>query len=238
MRYYYVEPFPRGLRSIILATVVVFFIQLIFQATGSPRFILTFGLVPRLFWRGFIWQIFTYMFLHGGFFHIFINMFILWMFGRELETLWGTGGFLRYYFITGVGAGVITALFRYQSAIPVIGASGAIYAVLLAFGMLFPNRPVFLFFFIPMPAKFMVLLFFFIEFFSTLGYARDNIAHIAHLGGMVIGFIYLRVMAMSGPWREKRRIQRELDRILMKLSREGWDSLELWEKNFLREYYQ
>jgi len=160
------------------------------------------------------------------------------MFGRELETLWGTGGFLRYYFITGVGAGVITALFRYQSAIPVIGASGAIYAVLLAFGMLFPNRPVFLFFFIPMPAKFMVLLFFFIEFFSTLGYARDNIAHIAHLGGMVIGFIYLRVMAMSGPWREKRRIQRELDRILMKLSREGWDSLEIWEKNFLREYYQ
>lgn len=149
-----------------------------------------FALHPNLVWSNyFIWQLGTYIFLHGDLFHIFFNLFSLWMFGGELENYWGSKKFLFYFLYCGIGAGIVTVLL---SSIPVIGASGAIFGVLLAFGWLFPNRPILLIFFpVPIPAKYMVILFGFIELYSSRGGAGGGIAHLTHLGGLVFGFFYM-----------------------------------------------
>jgi membrane associated rhomboid family serine protease len=137
----------------------------------------------------FLWQLVTYIFLHGDLFHIFFNLFSLWMFGGELENYWGSKKFLFYFLYCGIGAGIGTVLL---SSNPVIGASGAIFGILLAFGWLFPNRPIFLMFFpVPIPAKYMVILFGFIELYSSRSGAGGGIAHLTHLGGFVFGFFYL-----------------------------------------------
>lgn len=147
-----------------------------------------------------LWQIVTYMFLHGGWFHIIFNLLGLWMFAGELEELWGSSRFLRYYMITGVGAGLFIALMNYiiyseyHLQAVTIGASGAIYAILLAYGMTWPNRTVLLYFVIPVKIKYLVLIFGLIEFFGTLSTAAGtggNISHIGHLGGIVSGLIYI-----------------------------------------------
>lgn len=147
-----------------------------------------------------LWQIVTYMFLHGGWFHIIFNLIGLWMFAGELEQLWGSSRFLRYYLITGIGAGVFIALMNfilyseYQIQAVTIGASGAIYAILLAYGMTWPNRQVLLYFVIPVKVKYLVIVFGLIEFFGTLSTAAGtggNVSHIGHLGGLISGLIYI-----------------------------------------------
>jgi membrane associated rhomboid family serine protease len=160
------------------------------------------------------WQYFTYMFLHADFSHIFFNMFALWMFGTVLERYWGSKRFLFYYLFCGVGAGVIqTLVYWYQLSdlppiyyvhlmenINTIGASGAVYGLLLAFGMMFPNNYIYLYFLFPIKAKWFVLIFGLIELFSGIrGSQLDNIAHFAHLGGMIFGLILLLY------WRRKSR---------------------------------
>lgn len=149
-----------------------------------------FALHPTLIWSNyFIWQLVTYIFLHGDLFHIFFNLFSLWMFGGELENYWGSKKFLFYFLYCGIGAGIVTVLL---SSNPVIGASGAIFGILLAFAWLFPNRPILLMFFpVPIPAKYMVILFGFIELYSSRGGTGGGIAHITHLGGLAFGFFYL-----------------------------------------------
>ncbi len=167
---------------------VVFFFQLLLR----PYPMLFLGLRPYLVWRRFyIWQLVTYMFLHGGFMHLLMNLFALWMFGSELEEQWGTRVFIQYFFITGIGAGLCTTLFTPYSFIPTIGASGAIYGILLAFAMTYPNRIIYLNFLFPIKAKYFALIFGLMEFYSTISQRADGIAHIAHLGGMVIGYLYL-----------------------------------------------
>ena len=133
-------------------------------------------------------QLITYMFMHGGFQHIFFNMFALWMFGRTLEQVWGPKRFLSYYMVCGIGAGLMTT----------VGASGAIYGILLAFGMLFPNSQMFVFP-IPFPvkAKYFVMGYAALEIFLGLGASTDGVAHFAHLGGMIFGFILIMY------WRKK-----------------------------------
>jgi membrane associated rhomboid family serine protease len=148
-----------------------------------------FGLIPLLVWKKyFLWQLFTYIFLHGGFSHIFFNLLALWMFGGELESYWGSKKFLFYFFLCGIGAGIFTVLF---SSYPVIGASGAIYGILLAYGWLFPNRPILIYFLFPIPAKYMVIIFGLIELFSSSSGTGGGIAHLTHLGGLVFGFFYM-----------------------------------------------
>ena len=142
--------------------------------------------------QGFqVWQLFTYLFMHAGFSHLFFNMLALWMFGMELENTWGSRKFLTYYLVCGVGAGLANLLIAplFTSVGPTIGASGAIYGVLLAFGLMFPDRLIFIYFFIPLKAKYFVVLYMVIEFVSVG--STDGIAHFAHLGGAVVGFIYL-----------------------------------------------
>ena len=141
------------------------------------------------------YQIFTYMFMHAGLGHLFFNMFALWMFGRVMEQAWGTKRFLIYYFVCGVGAGVIQELGQLFGLIPpysmTIGASGAVYGILLAFGMTFPNERLFI---IPIPfpikAKYFVMLYALLEVFQGLG-SSDGVAHFAHLGGMLFGLLLI-----------------------------------------------
>jgi len=180
----------RGVRNLLIANVAVFILELILPA--PYRFEYLFGLVPSMFFKGYVYQVFTYMFLHGGFMHILFNMYALWLFGSELEYYWGTKEFYRYYFITGIGAGLIYSLFNFHSQIPVIGASGAIFGLLLAYGMLFPNRRLIIFpLFIPIKAIYFVWIYGGIEFILIFT-GGGHIAHLAHLGGLAVGYIYLR----------------------------------------------
>lgn len=136
-----------------------------------------------------IWQLVTYMFLHGGFWHIFFNMFILWMFGTELEYSWGTKEFLKYYFLTGIGGGIFNLLL---SGEPTVGASAAVYGIMVAYAISFPDRLVYIYFLFPVKVKYLMGFLALFAFFSTIGPNTSNIAHAAHLGGIVIGFIYLK----------------------------------------------
>ncbi|MEO0293857.1 MAG: rhomboid family intramembrane serine protease [candidate division WOR-3 bacterium] len=184
-----------GLKNIILLNLIVFtvqfFMEMLFPSMASP-FIRLFALIPRDFMKGHIWQGITYMFLHGGIFHLLINMYILWMFGKELEYLWGTREFCKYYFICGIGAALIYSLFNSKSVIPVIGASGAVFGILIAFGVTFPRTKLIIFpFLIPLDAKYAVWIFGILEF-VYLFERKGNIAHLAHLGGLVVGYLYLR----------------------------------------------
>lgn len=177
-----------AVKNLLLANVAVFLGQILLPKLVHPAI---FGLVPQAVVNNFaIWQLVTYMFLHGDFWHIFINMFILWMFGSRLEATWGTREFVKYYFLTGIAAGIANLLWNFGSPIPTIGASGAIYGLLAAFALFYPDEPIYLYFLFPIKAKYFALILGVIEFLSAYNY--DGIAHIAHLGGMVAGFFYIR----------------------------------------------
>ncbi len=141
-----------------------------------------------------VWQPLTYMFMHAGFSHLFFNMFALWMFGSSLEQYWGSKRYLIYYLATGIGAGVFQELVWWLMGthhVLTVGASGAVYGILLAFAWLFPNNQMFIFPFpFPIKAKWFVLIFFGIELFE--GFSRsDGVAHFAHLGGMLFGVLLI-----------------------------------------------
>ena len=168
-------------------------------------------------------QLLTYMFMHGNFSHLFFNMFALWMFGNTLENIWGPKRFLLYYVLCGLGAGLlqegvqyieyITRLSHYQSVnmggtiVPMaqylnwmttVGASGAIYGLLLAFGMMFPNSMIYLYFFVPIKAKWFVIGYAVIELLSGVFSSGDQVAHFAHLGGMLVGLIIILIWKRKG----------------------------------------
>jgi membrane associated rhomboid family serine protease len=136
------------------------------------------------------WQLISYMFLHGSLGHVFFNLFALWIFGQNLENLWGTKRFVLYYFLTGIGAGIIHLL---VSGSPVIGASGAVFGILLAFGMIFPNRHLYILFLpFPVKAKYFVIFYGVMELSLGISSLQTGIAHFAHLGGMVVGYFLIR----------------------------------------------
>jgi membrane associated rhomboid family serine protease len=221
----------------------------------------TFGLVPgAVFGQLKLWQPVTYLFLHGGFWHLLLNMFALWMFGVQLERQWGYDAFMKFYFVVGVGAGIITCLFMLNSPAPTIGASGAIMGVLVGFAMLYPDTPILLGFLFPIPARIFVLIYAAMEFLSARRFASDGIGHITHLAGMAIAFAFLkadwRPRATIDRWRRRLRARSrgmrvveaprrpvpppserdlEVDAILDKISREGIDSLTEAELRKLRE---
>lgn len=143
----------------------------------------------------FPWQIITYMFMHGSFTHLFFNMFALWMFGIELENLWGSKKFLFYYFLCGIGAALANLFIApiFTSVGPTVGASGSVYGILIAFGYLFPDRHIYIYFLLPIKAKYLVILYMALEVFSVASQQETGIAHVAHLGGAVVGFVYLLI---------------------------------------------
>ena len=149
-------------------------------------------MVLQPFGDGFMpWQLVTYMFLHADLSHIFFNMIALWIFGQSLEQLWGTKRFVIYYFLTGMGAGLVHLIISGGLA---IGASGAVFGILLGFGMMFPNRYIILLFPpIPIKAKYFVGIYGMIELYSGVTRADSGVAHFAHLGGLLVGFILIKL---------------------------------------------
>jgi membrane associated rhomboid family serine protease len=154
------------------------------------------GNIPG-FWP---WQLVTYAFLHGSFGHILFNMFALWMFGVQIENRWGSNRFALFYFVCVVGA-AITHLFFITSPVPTIGASGGVFGVLLAFGMMFPNQPIYLYFLFPIKAKWLVIGLGVLELWAGFSGTQAGVANFAHLGGMLFGF------AMIQYWRGKLPVQ-------------------------------
>ncbi|MBI2818901.1 MAG: rhomboid family intramembrane serine protease [Acidobacteria bacterium] len=181
-----------AVKKLLIANIAAFVVSVLAQAAGYGSAARWLMLTPLAVIHGAVWQLVTYLFLHGGFFHILFNMLALWMFGSDLERTWGTRRFLFYYFLTGIGAGLTVLLLNPTSMVATLGASGAIYGILLAFGLLFPNRPIFIWFVFPIPAKYFVMIFGGMEFLSALSMPGDTISHVAHLGGLVVGFLYLR----------------------------------------------
>jgi membrane associated rhomboid family serine protease len=192
--YFFGGPITRTVKALIIVNVGAYLLQVISHLLGSNLIDLYFGLVPiEVTKELMLWQFVTYMFLHGGPFHILFNMLTLFMFGNELERYWGTPRFLNYYFVTGIGAGICSWLVSPNSYSVVIGASGAIYGLLLAYGLTYPNRIVYLNFLLPLKVKWLVLIMGAMAFLSSLGGGPDSgVANIAHLGGMVIGYIFLK----------------------------------------------
>lgn len=157
------------------------------------------GLSPQaVFEQMAVWQPVTYMFLHstGGVSHVLFNMLALWMFGTDLERTWGTRFFIKYYFITGIGAAATSlALSLFVDGIYysiTVGASGAIYGLLLAYALYFPHRSIMLYFIFPIPARVFVMIVGAIAFLSSLSGPGGGVAHAAHLGGLVVGYLYLK----------------------------------------------
>ncbi|OHD70546.1 MAG: glpG protein [Spirochaetes bacterium RBG_16_67_19] len=171
----------------------------------SPRLVRYLALTPVLVVQSRAWwQLVTYMFLHGGTWHLLFNMLALYMFGAPLERHLGSTEFLLYYFITGIGAGLATLAVNWYSGmgfIPVVGASGAIFGLLLAFATYFPDTRILFMFFIPMRAPVAVLVFAGIELFSMFTNTRSGVAHMAHLAGLAVGWLYLLVRLGINPAR-------------------------------------
>jgi membrane associated rhomboid family serine protease len=235
--------FTDAIKTLISINFAIFILQSI--SSSEIMFFSNFGLVPKLVWSQLkIWQPFTYMFFHGDIWHVLINMFVLWMFGSELERVWGKKNFLRFYFITGIGSGLGTMLFGLQSTIPIVGASGAIYGVLLAYGIMYPNRTVYLYGIIPIKSIWFVIGIGVIAFFSSFN-NFTNISHLTHLFGMIIGYLYLkrpfhfrslwfsvfkkileyRIQSQEKEISRSVEMERDLNSILDKINREGFKSL-------------
>ena len=266
MRYQYTSPgfrrgfsrptftIPSGVKLLVIINIIVFILT---ELSGQRNMLFSsFGLVPNQVWTNFkVWQLFTYLFVHGGFLHIFFNMFVLWMFGKDLEIQWGKNEFLLFYFTCGIGAGLMTVLFSINSIVPIVGASGAIYGLLVAYGFIYPNRMVYLYGLFPLKVKYMVLGLGVIAFLASLSANQSNVSHITHLSGMIIGVLYiyfilnwknikmeyyrLRLKNLkqktSAQNDEEVLMKKKVDEILDKLNASGWDSLTEQEEKYLTQ---
>jgi membrane associated rhomboid family serine protease len=189
-------PVSPAVKAIIWANVAVYVLTWMF-----PSLMALLGLTPAaVVERWWIWQPVTYMFVHAGTTHILFNMLGVWMFGVELERMWGTRFFVRFYAIAGLGAAatsIVWSLLPLPGAaalyyVPTVGASGALYGLLLAFAMYFPDRPILVFLLFPIPAKYFVIIMGALTFMASAGGGGSGVAHTAHLGGLVVSFLYLK----------------------------------------------
>ncbi|MBI3049989.1 MAG: rhomboid family intramembrane serine protease [Acidobacteria bacterium] len=188
-------PLTPAIKVLIAANVAAFLVALV-----APAVTLLLGLRPAdVVQRLYVWQPLTYMFLHGGIFHILFNMLALWMFGVELERVWGSRYFTKFYFVAGVGAALTTLILSFAPGLGpqlyyslTIGASGAVYGVLLAYGLYFPHRPIYMYFVFPIPAKYFVMIIGAISLLASMGGPGGGVAHTTHLGGLVAAYLYLK----------------------------------------------
>ena len=205
-------PFTRAVKQLLIANGVVYLVVAllgVFVAGGERWMQIHFGLVPALVvFRVWIWQLVTYAFLHDGLLHIFFNMLALWMFGAQLEQDWGYNIFMQFYFFCAVGAALTTVAVSFTGIlgadprIPTVGASGAIFGLLLAFGILYSESEIMLF---PLPflikAKYFIIGLIFIEVCLMLSAARqpgESVAYMAHMGGLLFGYIWLKFVPRRG----------------------------------------
>lgn len=232
---------PPVVKNLLIINGIFFLATVVFDSSFNIDLVKYLGLHYPLSRDFGVWQLVSYMFMHGGFSHILFNMFALWMFGNTLENVWGPKRFLNYYLITGIGAAVVQLIIawiriksvesglhpeqialviqegaeilsrgmNYQNPgmrdlnaiinTPTVGASGAVFGILLAFGMMFPNSLIYVYFAIPIKAKYFVLIYGAIELY--MGFANnagDNVAHFAHLGGMIFGFLLIMLWKKKG----------------------------------------
>jgi membrane associated rhomboid family serine protease len=247
-------------RNIMIASGIIWIAQLF-----ADSFLLDlFALQPDAIKNDFaIWQLVTYMFLHGSFFHLFWNMFALWMFGGEIERQLGSSKFLQYYILTGMGGGLFQLIANWGTPSIIIGASAAIYGVLIAFGLFFPNRVItlLLFFILPVQMKAKTLVAIYIGISLVMGFqsqifgVNDSVAHLAHLGGAFAGFVLLRgrsfyagILKRIAQQQQKRRDTREnirkerihrkrkeIDEILDRINEIGYDNIPQEDKDLLKQ---
>jgi membrane associated rhomboid family serine protease len=201
-------PFTPWVKRIIIACVAIYFLQVVLGAISPAAFdyLLIFGaLRPAAVLHGWIWQLVTYSFLHGGVMHVLLNMLMLWMFGAQEEMDWGPRKFIEYYVFCVVGAALTTMAVAYSPipgvspATSTIGASGGIYGILMAFGMLYGDREIMMF---PLPflmkAKYMVAIMIGLVIIATFQPSQGGIANFAHLGGLLFGFLYIKFIPQRG----------------------------------------
>lgn len=241
-----ISPF---IKVMLIANVAVFILQNIW-----PQMSYYFGLTPSRFFSDFpnlLYQPFTYMFLHGSFGHILFNMFALWMFGTEVEYSLGTKRFARFYLIGGLAGALLTLIVKSSQAIPMIGASAAIYSVLIAYWVMFPNRKLYIYFILPVKVKWAIPGLLILGFM----FGGAHVAHFAHLGGAIWGFIYMksdwRFLSFSDKFKkykyrkqeqkfEKNRqkaeaVMKKVDDILDKINEVGIENLTKEERKILEE---
>ena len=195
-RSYFSGSFPPGIKWLIIVNTAIFIIDTLGGRALHAHLQTLFSLyVAGAVQTLYVWQVFTYMFLHAGIWHLLFNMLTLWMFGVNLEQDWGTRRFLKYYFYCGLAAGVCVLAANYLARQPftsTIGASGAIFGVLVAFGVCYPNQTVLMNFLFPIKAKYLVMIYAAIELLVTLSGGNSGISTVAHLGGMAFGYLYLK----------------------------------------------
>ena len=193
-------PLSPALKALIGANIAVFLARWMMAGVAGVNLDWIIGLRPiDVLGHLYVWQLATYMFVHAGLFHILFNMLALWMFGTELERIWGTRYFLKFYFVTGIGAAALTVVlsllpFEWATNLwtsNVVGASGAIYGLLLAYALYFPDRPIYMYLVFPIPAKYFVMIIGVIAFYSSLA-DNNGIANATHLGGLLVGYLYLK----------------------------------------------
>jgi len=247
---------PPAVKGLLFANGIIYLLQELLGVNNT--LINLFGLTPSMVWSGYLWQPLTYMFLHGSFSHLLFNMLALWIFGSSLESFWGMRKFLQYYFLTGIGAALSNCLLTPFADVSIVGASGAIYGLLAAYGLLFPNSVIYISFLLPIRAKYLVLIFGIFEFITSISMmqgANSPVAHLVHLGGMVIGVIYLKYRTIL-KWgaRKAKRVQREktiikqqkiyqseeklrqeVDDLLDKINEVGIGNLTNWERKRLKQ---
>lgn len=259
---------PTVVKHLLIINVLMYFAYYVFLKQGIINLNYYLGIWSLSTGLFRIWQPLTYMFMHGSFDHLFFNMFSLWMFGSALENFWGSKRFLFYYLVCGIGAGLLNMLV--PGAHVSVGASGAVYALLLAFGMMWPNNYIYLYFLVPIRTKWFIIGMIVIELFEGIFRSTDGIAHFAHLGGMLIGFLIIlywkRHGGMTGDFSiknwfnslknrkkytryeevydkvprsdeeynyQKAQKERDIDAILDKVAKSGYESLSKEEKDFL-----
>lgn len=185
-------------RRLLIANAAIFLLMWI---SGSAGFLVDwFAFRPtRILTRP--WGALTYMFLHAGFWHVFINMLMLFFFGRPLERRWGSREFIKYYLLCGLGGVALSFVFQSSS---IIGASAAVYGLMVAFAMTWPDAPIYIWGIFPVKAKWLAAFLFVVSTLSAFGGGGDGIAHFAHLGGLVTGFVYLRTDWRTPAWLERR----------------------------------
>ena len=261
----------RVIMILIIVNVTVFIVQLLFSTISSQWGVPTMGMSPEtdgvvhhvalgpdrfttLFWlyqplaigKLWLWQFVTYMFLHSVSdpWHIIFNMLVLWMFGSEVEKAMGTRKFLTMYFTAGIFAGIFGCLFTPNN--PILGASGAIFAVEIAFAMFYPNATI-IFFVFPIKAKYLVTIFAGITVFNCLMPTGGNVAHFAHLGGLLYGFLFIRYeprftnfiisrqnQQKENEYRKEEEVRKVVDALLDKVNRTGMKSLTRRERSYLK----
>jgi len=243
----YFPGFPSGVKWLLISNAAIFiigfFAQVLRLDLGLGLLALQPAAVVRFF---FIWQLASYMFLHATPWHIIWNMLALWMFGADLEQAWGTRRFLKFYFFCGIGAGLCVVALNYallpfgkgDIVTPTLGASGAIFGILMAYAMLYPNRTILFSFLIPIQVKWFVLIIGIVTFMSSFN-ANSGVSSFAHLGGLLFGFLYVRSIrqrrrpavriTVGGPslgdrfkqWK-LRRARRKFEVYMKKQGRDPW----------------